>query len=365
MQRQNESRATNERLAAQLALQEKVERKTQELERLLSSAESERRIAEQHHAKREAELVTQITELTTEKDALEVFVHKEKGEVTRMQRALEDAQAELRSKTSFHEKLTRLHNEQVQVSTGLSEEILSLKRTHSEAVRNHGVEVDQLQLKLRSFQATANESAHALQERCQSLEDSLISTSQELKRTSQQLEETRAQLTDAKASAVELTKAAEMSRAEAQEVSEELTAQVQECGTLTQRLTEATTTVATLRETIAELSEQVAHLDAADTTRTKELATVKADLRETEDQLQETLRKLEATENDVHYLQSITIPDINSSAMDAVERSKSDQVRVLLTGLVRVALQCDACTRTTAPYCVRCIVFNTVWPLVG
>ena len=51
-------------------------------------------------------------------------------------------------------------------------------------------------------------------------------------------------------------------------------------------------------------------------------------LQSTEDELRDVLRRLEAAEDRVHYLQDIAIPDLNNSAMETVEKYKSEQVTI-------------------------------------
>lgn len=317
----------DDRLAAQALLQERIEKKNLELERLLSANESERRVADQHHATREAELVAVNTDLTTQKGVLEVNLHKEKNELLRVMRSLEDSQADLKNKTHVHDKLVKLHNEQLAANEALSEELAQAKRAHSALVGAHSQEVEGLQSIIKSLRVSGDESGNSLNARIQSLEDALLSTSRELKQTSEHLATTRTQLLDASEAKTALAASLAELQTESKIVATQLASQTSETTALTQRVAELTHTRSTQNETIAELEEKVHQLQLDNTQSAHKLDAAKSHSQATEDQLRDVLRRLETAEDRVHYLQDIAIPDLNNSAMETVERSKSEQVR--------------------------------------
>lgn len=320
----------DDRLAAQASLQERIEKKNLELERLLSANESERRVADQHHATREAELVAVNTDLTTQKEVLEVSLHKEKNELLRAMRSLEDAQTDIRNKTHVHDKLVKLHNEQLAANEALSEELAQAKRAHSALVSAHSVEVEGLQSIIRTLRLSGDESGNSLNARIQTLEDALLSTSRELKQTSDQLATTRTQLLDASEAKTALAASLAELQTESKIVATQLASQTSETTSLTQRVAELTHTRSTQNETIAALQEQVHQLQVENTQFNHKLDAAKGHAQATEDQLRDVLHRLETAEDRVHYLQDIAIPDLNNSAMETVERSKSEQVQFIL-----------------------------------
>ena len=311
-------------------MQEKIERKNLELERLLSTNESERRISDQQHATREAALVASNTDLATQRDLLEANLQKEKSESARLLRSLDEAQTELRQKIQLHEKVSKLHQEQLEVNDVLTQDLAQAKRAHIALVHASAQEIDSLLLKISTLQLTGDESDHVLNSRIQSLEDALVSTSRELKQTHEQLNATRGQLTEATNSKLAVSAALSELQTESQIVANQLDSQTQEASALTQRVAELTHTRSTQNERIAELQEQVRTLQVENTQNTHKLEASKVHLQSTEDELRDVLRRLEAAEDRVHYLQDIAIPDLNNSAMETVEKYKSEQVTIFI-----------------------------------
>ena len=315
-----------DRLSAQVALQEKIERKHLELERTLSSSESQRRIADQHHATREAELVTINTELATEKEKIEATLLQGKSEILRLQRGLEETQSDLRNKTQFHEKLTKLHNEQIAANVALSDELAQEKRAQAALTAAHALEVESLQSKVNLLKLSGDESNAGLTTRIQSLEDALISTSQDLNRTAEQLASAEAQVKELTLTKATLSASLAELQTENQILSVQLASQTQEATASTQRVAELTHFRSELNENVAALQEQVHQLQLGCTRHQNEAETTKKQLQRVEDELRDTARKLETAEDRIHYLQDIAIPDLNNSAMETVEKSKSEQV---------------------------------------
>jgi seryl-tRNA synthetase len=85
-----------------------------------------------------------------------------------------------------------------------------------------------------------------------------------------------------------------------------------------------------LNESVAGLQEQIHQLQLASARHQNESETSKKQLQRAEDELRDTARKLETAEDRIHYLQDIAIPDLNNSAMETVEKSKSEQVNLVL-----------------------------------
>jgi chromosome segregation ATPase len=292
------------------------------LERQVAAGESERRIASQHAATRETELITANTELASARDALESQLHKEKSDNGRFYRSIDELQNELNSKNASYEKLQASYREQVTIAEAATEEMMQIRRAHSELRQNHEVDKEQLQHKISMLQ----QAEATLHTRIASLEDSLISTSNELKKSTELLEAAQQQLHEEHSQKASLSASHSETQASAQAMARQLAAHTEDVSALTQRVAELTHSVAEQREVIADHAAKYEKLERTHVAATRDLEAAKASLQGAEDGLRDVRRQLEAAEDKVHYLQNIAIPDVNNSATVTVERVKSEQV---------------------------------------